>query len=321
MTNNNDQLHVVFGASGGAGNAIVHELVQHGKRVRAVNRSGKADVPQGVEIVRADANNVEQVRAVCADASVVFHAVNVSYPYWFEALPIFMDNLIDGAAAANARLVYIDNLYMFGKGQSPMKESHTHRPTARKGELRQQLAETLLAAHQSGKVQATIGRGSDFYGPGATDAMLGDRVFLAAMSGKTVQTIGDLDAPHTYTYVPDFAKGIVTLGERDEALGRAWHIPNAETLSTRQMLTMIFEEVERPYKVQVAPTFLVTLLGLFDPMMRELKEMLYEFEAPFIVDHSDYAHTFGDFTPTPHREAIRETAAWFRQQNQAGDKQ
>jgi nucleoside-diphosphate-sugar epimerase len=312
MTDNN-QLHVVFGASRGAGNAVVRELVRRGKRVRAVNRSGNADVPQGVETFNADATNLEQVRAACAGASAVYHCVNVPYPQWFEMLPPIMDDLIAGAAAAGARLVYIDNLYMFGEGQSPLKESNPHHPTTRKGRLRQQLAETLLAAHQSGQVQATIGRGSDFYGPGVTNALLGEQVFPTALVGKASQTVGNLDMPHTYTYIEDFAKGIATLGEREEALGRAWHIPNAETLTTRQMLALIYEEAGQPLKIQAAPKFLLTLMGLFDPMVRELKEMLYQFEAPFAVDHSDYARAFGDFPPTPHREAIQATLAWYRE--------
>lgn len=225
-----------------------------------------------------------------------------------------MDSLIVGAAAVGARLVYVDNLYMFGQGQSPLKEANPEQPTSRKGGLRRQLANTLLEAHRSGQVQAAIGRGSDFYGPGATNSLLGDRVFPAAVAGKAAQVVGDIDAPHTYTYIEDFAKGIVTLGEREEALGRAWHIPNAETLTTRQLLALIYEETGRPLKFQVASRSLITLLGLFNPEVREVKEMLYQFESPFVVDHSDYARTFGDFTPTPHREAIRATLAWFRAQ-------
>lgn len=313
MTGNN-QLHVVFGANGGAGSAIVRELVRRGKQVRAVNRSGRANVPQGVETFKADAASPEEVRAALAGAAVVYHCVNVSYPHWFRQLPPIMDSLIAGAGAAGARLVYIDNLYMFGQGQSPMKESNPEQPTSRKGELRRQLATTLLEAHRAGRVQAAIGRGSDFYGPGATNSLLGDRVFPAAAAGKAAQVVGDIDAPHTYTYIEDFAKGIVTLGEREEALGRAWHIPNAEALSTRQFLALIYEEVGRPLKFEVASRTLITLLGLFNAEVREVKEMLYQFEAPFVVDHSDYARTFGDFTPTPHREAIRATLAWFQAQ-------
>lgn len=313
MTDNN-QLHVVFGASRGAGSAIMRELAQRGKRVRAVSRSGNTVKTQGVEAFKADATDPGQVRDACAGAAVVYHCVNASYPQWFELLPPIMTNLIEGAASAGARLVYIDNLYMFGEGQSPMKESNPHHPTTRKGELRQQLAETLLAAHKSGKVQATIGRGSDFYGPGVTNAMLGEQVFLSALNGKAAQAVGDLDMPHTYTYIEDFAKGIATLGEREEALGRSWHIPNAETLTTRQMLTMIYEEAGQQLKIQGASRFLISLLGLFNPMLREVKEMLYQFEAPFVVDHSDYLRTFGDFSPTPQREAIQATLAWYRQQ-------
>jgi nucleoside-diphosphate-sugar epimerase len=119
--------------------------------------------------------------------------------------------------------------------------------------------------------------------------------------------------PHTYTYTKDFAKGLVTLGTREEALGQVWHTPNAETLTTRELLNMIYKEAGQPPKFRAAPKFILTLMGLFNPVMREVKEMIYQFEMPFIVDHSEYDRVFGDFTPTPHEEAIRETMAWFRE--------
>ena len=221
---NNNQKHVVFGASGGAGSAVVRQLARSGKSVRAVSRSGNHNTQEGIEVYKADALNREQVQAACEGAAVVYHCVNVPYPQWYELLPSMMENLIHGASEAGARLVYVDNLYMFGEGQSPMQDSKPYHPTSRKGKLRQQSAETLLAAHQAGQVQAAIGRGSDFYGPGVTNSMLGERAFPAAAAGKAAQIIGDPDAPHTYTYIDDFARGIEMLGEREEALGRAWHI-------------------------------------------------------------------------------------------------
>ena len=169
-----------------------------------------------------------------------------------------------------------------------------------------------MEAQNNGKVRAAIGRDSDFYGPGALVTAVGERVLPQALTGKAASVFGNLDMPHTYTYTDDFGRGLVALGERDEALGEVWHIPNAETLTTRQFLELVFEEAETPFKVSVMPKVMVSILALFVPVLREMKEMLYEFEEPFIVDHGKFEMAFGA-NPTPHREAIRRTLGWFRQ--------
>ncbi len=311
MTTTN-QLHVVFGASGGAGKAIVRELVAQGLPVRAVNRSGAADVPEGVVCVAADATDLASMKAACQGASVIYHAVNVPYPQWQEVLPPAMDNFIATAEAENARLVYVDNLYMYGKVDGPMRESTPVNPCSRKGQLRADLAATLLGAHDKGRVQAVIARGSDFYGPGVLNAGLGEMVLAPALVGKTANAVGDLDMPHTYTYIDDFARAVVTLATRDEALGKVWHTPNAEALSTRQMLEMIYNEAGQSPNYRSAPGILLTAMGLFNPMIRELKEMVYQFEMPFVVDNSEYDRVFGDVMPTPQHEAVKQTVAWYK---------
>ena len=308
-----NSLHVVFGAGGGAGKAIVRELVARNLPVRAVNRAGDADVPDGVERVAGDALDPASMKATCQGASVIYHAVNVPYPQWFEMLPPMMENFIAAAETEHARLVYVDNLYMYGKVDGPMRESTPVNPCSRKGQLRAELAAMLMKAHEEGRIQATIARGSDFYGPGVLNAGLGEIALAPALEGKTANAVGNLDMPHTYTYIDDFAKAVVTLGTRDEALGKVWHTPNAEAQSTGKMLDMIFEEAGQTPNYRSAPGWLLTVMGWFNPMIRELKEMVYQFEIPFIVDHSQYDHVFGDVTPTPLREGVTQTVVWYRQ--------
>lgn len=308
----NSELHVVFG-TGPLGLAVMRELVARGKSVRMVNRRGQAEVPTGVAVVQADASDPASARQACQEASVVYNCIGVDYTKWAELWPPIMDGIIAGAASANAKLVFGDNLYMYGPVSGPMTEDLPYAATTRKGRVRAQIATTLMEAHVSGKVEATIGRGSDFYGPSASvTAIMGGRVFPQALSGKTASVFGNLDMPHTYTYIEDFGRGLVTLGEHDEALDEVWHIPNAKTLTTRQFLELVFEEAGTPFKVSVMPKVLVSILALFVPVLREMKEMLYEFEEPFIVDHSKFERVFGA-SPTPHREAIRQTLDWFRQ--------
>jgi len=306
-------LHVVFGA-GAIGLAVVDELTARGSRVRVVNRAGTAAVPAGVQVVTGDATDPASAKAVCNGASVVYNCANPPYHKWPEMFPAIQAGILEGAAAAGARLVAMDNLYMYGPTEGkPLTEDLPYRATTRKGATRARMAEDLLSAHRSGKVRVTIGRASDYFGPRGVQSAAGERVFKAAIAGKRAQVVGNPDILHTYTYVPDIGKALVTLAERDEALGRAWHLPNPETVTTRQFVELIFKETGHPARLQVAPRLLLRAMGVFVPAAREVLEMLYEFEEPFVVDSSAFRRTFG-VEATPLAEAIRVTVAWYRGQ-------
>jgi nucleoside-diphosphate-sugar epimerase len=180
------------------------------------------------------------------------------------------------------------------------------------------MSEELMEVHTSGRVRVAIGRASDFFGPRVLVSAAGDQVFGRAVEGKSAQVAGDPDQPHTYTYAPDIGKGLAILGEREEALGQVWHLPSPETLATRHFVEMIFEEVGKPARIQAAPKILLRAMGLFNPGIRETIEMLYEFEEPFVVDHSKFKKAFGEHA-TPLKEAIGETVRWYRSKRQAGD--
>jgi nucleoside-diphosphate-sugar epimerase len=185
-------------------------------------------------------------------------------------------------------------------------------PPSRKGKVRKRMDERLLAAHRSGAIRMVIGRASDFHGPEALNSTtLGEYFFTAYLAGKPVNWVGKLDRPHTFSYVKDFGRGLVTLGAHEEALGQAWHIPAAETLTSRQFLDLVFEAGGRRVKIRPASGRVLGVLGLFNPVLREVAEMAYEFEDPFMMDSSKFARAFGA-DPTPHREAIRATVEWFR---------
>ncbi len=309
------ELHVVFG-SGPLGMAVARALLAKGKSVRMVNRSGVAPVPDGIELRRGAANDPASTRQLCAGAAVVYQCAQPGYAHWPEQFPALQAGVMAGAAAAGAKLVVGDNLYMYGAVDGPIHEDLPYAATTRKGQVRARMAEAVLEAHQRGVVRATIGRASDFFGPGVLGSMLGERVFIPALRGKTASVPGNLDLPHTYTFIHDFGAALVTLGERDEALGQAWHVPNPETLTTRQVLTMIFAELGTPPRMSGMSRWMMALAGIFIPAARETVEMMYEFEQPFIVDHRKYAQAFGDHA-TPMREAIRQTIAWYRSQLQA----
>ena len=312
------ELHVIFG-TGAVGMSVMDELIRRGRRrVRMVNRSGRARVPHGVELVRGDATDEAFARGASEGASVVYFALNPPYDKWPELFPPLQAGVLEGAASAGAKLIAMENLYMYGPTDGrPLTEDLPHAPNTRKGRVRAMMSEELMEAHTSGKVRVAIGRASDFFGPRVLVSAAGEQVFGRAVEGKSAQVAGDPDQPHTYTYAPDIGKGLAILGDREEALGQAWHLPSPETLTTRRFVEMIFEEVGKPARIQAAPKILLRAMGLFNPGIRETNEMLYEFEEPFVVDHSKFEEAFGE-QATPLRESIQRSVRWYREERPAG---
>lgn len=314
----NNELNVVFGGTGGAGSAVVRELVRQGKRVRVVTRSDKGVVPGGVERMQGDLLNLESAKAAVAGASVIYNCVNPEYTEWAELFPPLTDIMIEIASVSGAKLVFCDNLYMYGPVDGPLREDLPAAATTKKGRVRAETAEKLLAAHRAGKIRVAIGRGSNFYGP----AMIGgDMMFGPMLAGKKVSWYASVDQPHTFTYLDDMGRGLVTLGQRDEALGQVWHIPSAEPITMRQLLTYGFEEAGHAPQIAVLNPLMLKVLGLFIPFLKESGEMRYEYEKPFVMDSSKFQRAFSGVTPTPHREAIRQTVEWFRDHAKAETKQ
>ena len=304
------ELRVIFGA-GPLGLAVMRAQHRAGSQVRMVTRSGRAAVPEGVEVMAADASDHAAACRACQGAAVVYHCAATPYATWPQTLPPLMDGIIAGAAAAGARLVYGDNLYCYGPVSGPLTEGLPYQATGPNGRVRAQLAETLLAAHERGTVRATIGRASDFFGPHVRVSAMGDRVFPAALAGRPAQVLPAPDMPHTYTFIDDFAAALVVLGEREEAVGQVWHVPSAETVTTRQFVEVVFEQAGTAPRMRVAPKLGITVLALVNPTMRAVKERLYQTERPFVVDHAKFEQAFGA-TPTPHPQALERTLEWYR---------
>ena len=311
--NGADQLHVVLGATGGAGGALVRELAGGGRRVRAVSRTPAADLPEGVEALAADAANPAQARTACQGAAVVYHCVQPSYERWAAEFPPLTQSIADAAAAAGARLVYADNLYGYGPVDGPITEDLPAQPTTSKGRIRTLMAERLLAAHRSGTLQVAIARSSDYYGPGGANSVVGDILFGAAATGRRARWLGRMDLPHSLNYLPDVARALLVLGTRPQAVGEVWHVPAAEPVTGRGFVELIAAAFGGPVKVTATSRLALRLAGLVDPRARESAEMLYQWERPFVLDASKFQRAFGPLEPTPHREAVATTVAWFQQ--------
>jgi nucleoside-diphosphate-sugar epimerase len=303
-------LHVVAGL-GAVGRAVVDELVARRLPTRALARGTIADLPPGVEFVETDLTDPAAVGRALAGAGTVYHTASGAYGRWPAVLPPLMRGVVEGAATTGARIVYADNLYAYGSVEGLLTEDLPSRATGPNGRVRAALAAELMNAHAAGTVRATIGRASDYYGPRGRQSTVGERLFVPALGGKAAQVLGNPDLPHTFTYLPDFARALVTLGTHDEALGQIWHVPSAETLSTREFVALVYSTAGHTAKLRVVPPVFLAAMALFSPMLRAVREQQYQRDAPWVVDHSKFAHAFGDDV-TPHHDAIAATLDWYR---------
>ncbi len=310
--------HVVLGG-GTIGTTIAEQLVAAGERVRLVSRSGRNPGVAGVETAAADLTDAAAVRAVAAGAQVAYFACQPAYTDWPKGFPPLAEGVLGGLAGAGTRLAVVDNTYMYGPtGGRPMSEDLPYAATTRKGVARARLAERFMAAHAAGDVPVVIARASDYFGPRGASSSVGDRFFPPLLAGKSVQVLGDVDAPHSNTYVPDFARTLIELGRRDEALGGIWHVPTAPAVSQRRFAEMAAAAagVPAPNLSRLSKPML-RLAGIFVPPAREMIEMAYEFEEPFLLDCSKIERAFG-LRPTQLEDALGETVAWWRAQGAAG---
>lgn len=305
-----NDLHVIFG-TGPLGIWTARTLLEQGLRVRMVNRSGQsAGAPPDAEVLKGDAYEVASTTALTRGAVAVYQCAQPAYHQWEGNFPRMQAAILEGAAANGARLVAVENLYMYGDphGQ-PLTEQSAYRAHTRKGRIRQSMTEALFAAGRAGRLPVASARGSDFFGP--YDSISTGLVYGPALAGKTLNMLGRLDQPHTFTYVADFGRALAVLGTRAEGLGRAWHVPSPAPLTQTELVTLISAEAGRPVRARGSGRAVLWLLGRFNPAIAETVEMLYEWERPFVMDSSAFTATFG-IQPTPLREAVRASLDWAR---------
>jgi nucleoside-diphosphate-sugar epimerase len=311
----NQELHVVFG-TGPLGTWTMRELVKLGKRVRMINRSGRKDgLPAGVEIARGDAYDVSSTTQLSRGATTVYQCAQPAYNQWPGNFPRMQSAIVEGAAANRARLIVGENLYLYGDPHGrPLCEASPYAAETRKGQVRKAMSEALFEAHASGRLQVASARASDFFGP--DDPIYGGLWFQPALAGKRLNMLGRLDVPHSFSYVADFGRALAILGTREQGLGQAWHVPSPPPVTQAELAALIGEAVGREVKVQAASALMVRLLGLVNPLVREMYEMMYEWNKPFVLDSGAFERTFG-MQPTPLLEAVRATMEWNRAQGSA----
>jgi len=228
--------------------------------------------------------------------------------------PALTRSILGAAESSGAKLVFADNLYAYGPVDGPLREDLPAVARGRKGRVRVEMAAELLGAYRDGRARVAIGRASDYYGPHGTGSVAGETVFGRILAGKKPLWPGRLDQPHTLQFLPDIARGLLVLADHREADGQVWHLPAAGPLTAQQFFDMIAKAAGRPVPVQanVARPAMLAAAGMFSPLLREMRETAYQFRAPFVIDSSNFDAAFGRLVPTPHRDAVAQTVAWYR---------
>lgn len=311
-TSSSSELHVVLGA-GQIGPRVAAGLVASGRRVRLVRRGRfGAELPAGVEPINADVLDPAALAAATAGATTLYHCVNPLYTEWPRRLLPLTNGIIDAAEAAGAHLVVLDNLYMYGRAAGGvMREDTPLAPCSKKGALRAEADAAVRAARGRG-VAVTVGRASDFIGPGATQAaVFGERFWPRLLAGRKVEVLGDPDQPHSYSFVDDVAAGLVTLGTDPRARDQLWHLPANPAISTRALIEMIAAAAGVAPRLARVPTWVLRGVGVVAPLLREVAEMAYQWDAPYLLDDGRFRATFGA-TATPWLAVIASALAWAR---------
>ena len=309
-------VHAVVGAGGATGRPLVARLHAAGYRVRAVTRDGRDVGTPGVEVASADATEERDLVAACRGAVAVYHCVMPVLARWSSDFPRVTDALVDAASRVGARLVYADDTWMYGRVDGPMTEDTPWRPVSAKGVLRAWLAERILHAAAAGRLQVSVVRAGELYGPGVR-SLLADNVFPPALRGWPVQYLGDPDLPLTPTFIDDFAATLAAAGTADTSDAGLWHVPHPGATTGRALASEACRQAGTRLRLVRHGSARVRLLGHVLPLAREGAEMVYQFEQPFVVDGGRAARAFA-ITPTPYEEGVRRTLAAVRRGGRGG---
>ena len=304
-------LHTILGAGGTVASQLLPILVAHQEQVRLVSR--KAIPVEGAEAKPADVTNYQQVLEAVKGSDVVYLLVGLPYDIrvWRENWPKVMTNVINACKATGSRLIFFDNVYMYGHVEGSMTESTPFNPCSKKGEVRAAIAAQLLDEIKAGNIKALIARSADFYGPvGYAVSVANMLVFKNLKAGKKAQWLINDTVPHSFTYVPDAAKALYLLANRDDAFGQTWHMPTApDPLTGAAFIQMAASYMQAKEGYTVIPGWMIRLLGLFIRPMKESVEMTYQNAYPYVFDSTKFNSVFG-YSPLSYTEGIRETAIW-----------
>jgi len=305
--------HIILGAGGAVANVLSRELMASGASVRLVSRSGREVA--GAESVAADLLDPASVHNAIDKGSTVYLLAGLPYrtAIWRAQWPRIMRNTIDAVASRGARLIFFDNVYMYGRVDGVMTEETPIQPASRKGEVRARIASDLLDAARSGRIKASIARSADFYGTDAKTSVLNLLVVQPLAQGKKAQWLANADVPHSFTYIPDAARALPLMAGAEDSWGQVWHLPTAAPPWTgRELVAAAARALNVEPRLMVLRPWMLRLAGIFNGDVRESVEMLYQSALPYQFDSSKFERRFG-VQPTPYSTGIAETAQFYKE--------
>jgi nucleoside-diphosphate-sugar epimerase len=302
--------HVIVGA-GQVGRNLAELLPTLGHEVTVVTRSGSG--PQSVATVAADATDRDRLTEVVKGVDVLYNVASPPYTRWPQEWPPLAASLLATAEETGAVLVTSSNLYIYGQVDGAMTEDLPAAPVGHKGRVRTKMWADALAAHKAGRARVTEVRAADYFGPGAGDQTpTGTRFVPPVLAGKRVTFLGDPDASHSWTYLPDVARTLAIASTDERAWGRAWNVPTNPPLSAQSLAERLSILAGAPTpRISRMPRWLMNAIGVVSPLVRELRETRYQFDRPFVVDSSAFESTFG-IAPTPMDDALTATIEFYR---------
>jgi nucleoside-diphosphate-sugar epimerase len=309
------KLHTILGAGGAVGNQLFPFLQEKNQRVRLVSRN--AQPIANVEAIATDITNYDQTLDAVKGSDIVYLLAGLAYDIrvWKKSWPRIMTNVIDACKASHCKLIFFDNVYMYGKVDGVMTEETPFNPISKKGEIRATIATQLLNEMKAGNIQALIARSADFYGPvGFSTSVPNMLVFANLKKGKRAQWLVNAKVLHSFTYVPDAAKALYLLANKEEAFGQTWHMPTANNpLTGEEFIKKAAKQMNTSDDYSVITKGLMFMAGLFNRSIKESIEMAYQSEFSYLFDSSKFNNTFR-FEPTSYDEGIAETAKWTLEQ-------
>ncbi len=304
--------HLVVGA-GSVGSALASQLAAAGDDVVVVTRSGSGPDQPGVRRVAADASSLDALMLAAPEAVAIHNCANPPYHRWAQDWPPMASAFIGYAERTGAVLVTCSNLYGYGPVNGPMAESLPLAATGTKGRVRAQMWRDAKAAHDAGTIRATEVRGSDYIAPSDQTRISSARVVPRVLQGKSVSLLGPVDQPHTWTSPIDVARLMVIAASEPSAWGFAWHVPSNGPRTQRQVVDELADAAGVPHvKVSQVPGAMVAVLGLFNPVMREMAETNHQWDRPFVMDDTAARRAFG-MEPTPWPQLLDGVIEFYRQ--------
>ena len=306
-------LTTILGAGGPISNELVRILSAKGTALRLVSRNAKPIT--GTETLAADISDRDQAIKAVSGSNVVYLLIGLKYDVkvWRELWPRIMANAIEACKRAGAKLLFFDNVYMYGKVDGPMTEQTPYAPVSRKGEIRAQLATALMDEVMRGHLSGLIARAADFYGPSdANHGLPNVLVFEPFAKGSKASWLMNDSVPHSITFTPDAARGVAMLAGRESAWNQVWHLPTPAPAPTgKEFIAMAAQAFGVKPKFRVLNRGMIKVGGWFNPLVGELSEMLYQTDSPYIFDSSKFAGEFG-FAGTPYATGIKIAADSYR---------